>query len=546
MTFSEPPPLAKGKRKRLDSEASEPVVSRKRCRPSSSAAASVISPRPFWNEDSLTASHVLWLPTSDGCVSRTGWQSSGSSFQRLGQNAWFSAEIYGQDPNQPMPDSRFRELYTEVRPNNKTVKVRKIVTKVKKAAADPGAISLKKPPAARCHTIRLYPTSEQKDILRKWMGAVRWTYNQCVQLVCVERKVSNNLKELRAALVNLDSPAVVANPWLKDTPYDIRDEGVRDFVKAVEINKMKGERFRMQFRSRKDPSDTMVLHAKHWRGNSMIFNHWRGTELKSAEPIPSSLGYDSRIQRLRTGQYYMRIPMARSVWGENQAPAISQPSAQHSCAIDPGVRTFITCYDPFGQQIVEFGRRDMARIFRLAHTSDDLISRMTRAKARKRYTYRRAMLRNNQKIRFLVKDLHRKTAKFLCENYMNIMIPVFETQKMVSRKHARKIHSKTARSMITWSHYQFRQHLDHKASEYSGRNILSVTEEYTSKTCSACGHLHQTLGGNKTFRCPSCSYKTDRDWNGARNIYLKNMSLLFTGRRWGLPPFERKFDCNIY
>ena len=48
-----------------------------------------------------------------------------------------------------------------------------------------------------------------------------------------------------------------------------------------------------------------------------------------------------------------------------------------------------------------------------------------------------------------------------------------------------------------------------------------VTEEYTSKTCGACGHLHDKLGGNKRFRCPKCNALFDRDWNAARNILIK-------------------------
>jgi len=40
-------------------------------------------------------------------------------------------------------------------------------------------------------------------------------------------------------------------------------------------------------------------------------------------------------------------------------------------------------------------------------------------------------------------------------------------------------------------------------------------------TCGACGHLHDTLGGNKRFRCPKCNAAFDRDWNAARTILLK-------------------------
>jgi len=55
-------------------------------------------------------------------------------------------------------------------------------------------------------------------------------------------------------------------------------------------------------------------------------------------------------------------------------------------ALDPGIRTFQTCYDPSGV-VVEFGKNDIGRIYRLCHVMDDLQSRWSQkeVKHRKRY-----------------------------------------------------------------------------------------------------------------------------------------------------------------
>ncbi len=54
--------------------------------------------------------------------------------------------------------------------------------------------------------------------------------------------------------------------------------------------------------------------------------------------------------------------------------------------------------------------------------------------------------------------------------------------------------------------------------------LYEVTEEFTSKTCGSCGEIHYNLGSSKTFTCPKseCKFTIPRDWNGARNILLKN------------------------
>jgi putative transposase len=120
----------------------------------------------------------------------------------------------------------------------------------------------------------------------------------------------------------------------------------------------------------------------------------------------------------------------------------------------------------------------------------------------------------------------KKTTKWVCENYSTIFLPKFETQRMVSKRQ-RKINSKTARKMLAWSHYRFKTQLMNKAREYSNCRLIICGEEYTSQTCSECGYLHRKIGGSKKFKCSGCNQESDRDFNAARNILLKNMSLVF-------------------
>jgi putative transposase len=139
----------------------------------------------------------------------------------------------------------------------------------------------------------------------------------------------------------------------------------------------------------------------------------------------------------------------------------------------------------------------------------------------------RALLSIYERIRNLVTDLHWKVASWLCHSYDVIILPRFDTKTMVSRGSShgkRRMNSKTARSMCTWSHYLFRQRLAHKVSEFPGTTLVICTEEYTSKTCGRCGEIHRNLGGSKTFHCPSCGLVADRDAHAARNIFIKTLA----------------------
>lgn len=131
------------------------------------------------------------------------------------------------------------------------------------------------------------------------------------------------------------------------------------------------------------------------------------------------------------------------------------------------------------------------------------------------------LARMRNKIANKMKDVHWKMANDLTSNYDHIMISRFKVSDMVKRL-SRKINSQTVRKMLSWRHFQFRQRLKSKAEE-KGCRIYEVSEHYTSKTCGKCGKIHWKLGSNKTFKCPFCQFEIDRDWNGARNIFIMNV-----------------------
>jgi putative transposase len=378
-------------------------------------------------------------------------------------------------------------------------------------------------PAGKTQRIRLFPTQEEKLILRRWMGTARWTYNRC--LVAVEKEgIARTKKALRAQCLNAANFNNTELKWVLETPYDIRDEAMNDLLKSYSTNfAAKRTKFKIKFRSKKDRQQSIAILSKHWGKSRGVYAFI--CKMKSAENLPAELHYDTRLVLNRLGKFYLCIPQPLEIWAENQGPTQSEDAV---IALDPGVRTFMTGYDPSGRAI-EWGKNDISRIYRLSHIYDKIQSKRDsihgKVAKRKRYKLRKVMLRIHQKIHSLINDCHHKLAKWLCQNYRVILLPEFKTQGMV-RRGKRRIRSKTARMMLTWSHFRFRQFLLHKIREYPWYQVIVCTEEYTSKTCGSCGHIHRKLGGSKVFRCPSCAAELDRDINGARNILLRYLTLL--------------------
>ena len=134
------------------------------------------------------------------------------------------------------------------------------------------------------------------------------------------------------------------------------------------------------------------------------------------------------------------------------------------------------------------------------------------------------MKKLRMKIRYLVDDVHWKTIRYLIDEFTDIIIPPFQVSDMV-KKQERKIRSKTARQMMCWKHYTFRQRLMYKAKQ-EGVNVYVRGEEYTTKTCTQCLRINHKIKGEKVLKCPHCGVKLDRDLGGARNISIKNVKAL--------------------
>jgi putative transposase len=152
------------------------------------------------------------------------------------------------------------------------------------------------------------------------------------------------------------------------------------------------------------------------------------------------------------------------------------------------------------------------------------------------------------KINGYVNEIHKKSAKFLCENYSNILIPEFKTKPMISKnqikkenerikriknkqeakKEIRKLNKKIKLSsevkfvLSMQSHYKFKEYLKASAKRYR-TNVYEVDESYTSQCCTLCGVLSKNYDKNRTKSCICRGLKIDRDTNGSRNIYLKSI-----------------------
>jgi len=282
-------------------------------------------------------------------------------------------------------------------------------------------------------------------------------------------------------------------------PKHTIDNAIHDVVKAYKtcISNIKNRNishFRLRFK--KQPN-MVVIEGQSFSKKKNAFCVKALGIMKSKTPIESKK--DSRLI-FRNGKFLLYIPYEKKYE--------KKILRREVCALDPGIRTFQTVYSPDS-------------VYHIGSNTSEIESLSQRIEEVKEYEdkrwYKKYTSRLYTKIRNKVKDLHWKTAMFLCKRFDNILLGNMSTRSIVQNP----LHKGTKRLSYYLSHYTFWLRLEHMCNKF-GCNAHYVDESYTSKTCGGCGELNPQLGSKKIFKCPSCGLIIDRDVNGARNILIKN------------------------
>ena len=375
--------------------------------------------------------------------------------------------------------------------------------------------------------IRLYPDAGQRAELSRWFGAARYAYNQTVELLVGDGAPPAVKTKVR----DLVLPSLP--PWHRSAPREVLVGAIFDACRAVSAvkkfnsklakDKASGHRqdenfARVRFRSRKNPKQTFTVQA-NCVSSSGIYRTKLGN-IKMAEDLPVPESRNICRLTLRYGQYHLVVPY-------DEKPPPERENQARVVALDPGVRSFLTWY--CANSVGKIGEGAFFRIQRLCERLDDLLSRAAKSPARRRRNMRRAAGRMRIRVENLIQGLHRQAARFLIDSFDVILLPTFATSEMVERGR-RRIRSKTVRNLLSLAHYRFGMFLRHKAHE-AGVAVISVNEAYTTRTVSWTGELLEDIGGSSVI-VGRDGERMDRDYNGARGIYLRALGDTPALRAW--------------
>lgn len=151
----------------------------------------------------------------------------------------------------------------------------------------------------------------------------------------------------------------------------------------------------------------------------------------------------------------------------------------------------------------------------------DLLGRLRRsnkALARKRRgsqnfkKAKRRLARLHARIANVRKDATHKLTTRLTKTYRAISIEDLNVRGMAANRCL-------ARSIMDGGFFELRRQLTYKSKLYGSRLVVADRWEPSSKTCSCCGVVKETLAlAERTFRCDDCEFEAGRDHNAALNL----------------------------
>ena len=449
---------------------------------------------PFWTPLTAEISKKLWWPPGTDCAGSpsTSWSTSSD---RTASDSWSSSPSTnrpsGSSPTTSCPSSRSSvaggtDNASTAAPENKSV--------------------------FRTRKIKLNPTREQKLALNKFAQAARYTYNECV--ASVNRGDAANKMRLRNQYVTAkDNEFFRDKEWLLETPKVIRQqaafEAAKNFKAAwTNLRNKNITKFEIDFKSKRDRKyvvgiEKAVTFAKNVL--TILPETIGAVRYFEKPPFQGKPDAECSVMRDAHGDFWLMVPTKRVV---KKTPNMGV------LAIDPGVRNPFACYSPEGRAFMEGDdmKERIEEIHRRVSAVDKRLRSSKGEDRRKLLLHRLRLFRRYQRVR---DDCHWKLIHRMTEEYGTILLPHLQTSRLCGG-----LRAKSNRQMFGVSHFVFKQRMASKCEEKTVR-FVEADEAYTSKTCGACGRLHDSLGSSKVFLCPGCGLRCDRDLHAARNIYLR-------------------------
>ena len=377
----------------------------------------------------------------------------------------------------------------------------------------------------RAIKVRLYPNKEQEKTLNKTLGCYRFIYNHMLALkqeAYKRDKTNLGLCELskyfHGTLLKDEQYA-----WLKEEHTNVMKQSIMQMLSAYN-NFFKQHKGFPKFKSKKDKQSALFPINAISKRNTFETRHITLTQpLKNIKFRCSDL-YLRRLQKYsknirnatlsksKSGNYFLSILVEME---DTELKKFEHTDKQ--VVIDLGVKDFVITSDGEVFENKHFLKKEEKKMNRLQRQLSRKVkgsnnSEKQRVKIAK--LYERITNKKEAYIHFVVNEL--------LSHYDSIFMEDLNVQGLL-------MNHKLSKAISEVGFYKFKGILVNKAL-VNDKKVILVDRFYpSSKTCSVCGYKKEDLTLNyRSWVCPQCGTKHNRDINAAVNILLEGKRMLAT------------------
>jgi len=370
------------------------------------------------------------------------------------------------------------------------------------------------PNVKRAYRYRCYPTPEQAAELARTFGCVRLVYNRTLEA----RTVAWYQQQRR---VSYAQTSALLTAWKRDPELAFLNE-----VSSVPLQQAlrhlqaafaafwAGRARYPRFKSKKRRWDAAEFTRSGFRfrdGQLTLAKMRAPLAIRWSRPLPAGAEPSTAtVSRDSAGRWFVSLLVQEAI---EPLPAICQ-----QVGIDAGLTSLVTLSTGEKVNNPRHERRDR-----------DRLARAQRCLARKQNgsangdKARRKVARVHARIADRRRDhLHKLTTRLVRDNQAVVIEDLHVRGMTANHTLARAIND------AGW--YELRRQLEYKCAWY-GRELVVVDRFYpSSRTCSACGHLADTLALSiREWTCRACGVRHDRDLNAARSILAAGLAVAACG-----------------
>jgi len=347
------------------------------------------------------------------------------------------------------------------------------------------------------HTIRLYPTETKKTFYKKACGCARVAYNYGLAEYQQQIKIGRQPK-ISEICKQFNREKKTLYPWIYETNKDANQRPFANLQNAFTRffkHKSKYPKFK-----KKGVKDSFYISNDHFSVDCKKFNIPKLGWVKGAEKLKFPGKITSATVKRKADYWFIVV----SVETEK---AFTTCDNQAVVGVDLGIKTLATLSDG---KVIEAVRPLKVLLDRLK-----LLQRWSSRKvlgSSNRYKANLKVAKMHYRVACLRKDVLDKLTTFLCENYQVIVIEDLNVAGML-KNHC------LALAIADCGFGEFRRQLEYKALLHG--NTLIVADRWfpSSKTCSGCGHVKESLAlSEREYVCEKCGMVIGRDLNAAVNL----------------------------